>query len=255
VNAVTDPGLVAARPVRRESPIADAHRAAHARLATLHAMPVPIAYPDESDASVATLALADVSCLVRAGLKGPGAADWLAAQGAPVPPAPNTWLPLPDGGVVARLARSEFLIEDGLGTVRDGTAARVKAALTSGLPGVTPVLRQDLALAIVGGGVNDLFVETCNVDLSAHAPAQRTLVLTSMVGVSVTLLVCDWHGRSTWRVWCDGTMGPWFWDTLAGIAREHGGGPIGLAALVSAEVLAAAVVDDDANDHRSEGTR
>ena len=34
-----------------------------------------------------------------------------------------------------------------------------------------------------------------------------------------------------YRVWCDGTYGAWLWKTLVEIARELGGGPVGLDAL------------------------
>ena len=54
----------------------------------------------------------------RVGLKGPGAADWLAANGIPVPLAPNTWTHAEKSDVaaallVARLGASEFFLEDG----------------------------------------------------------------------------------------------------------------------------------------------
>jgi len=39
----------------------------------------------------------DVSRTPRAGVKGPGAAAWLAALDLPVPRTPNSWLPLPGG--------------------------------------------------------------------------------------------------------------------------------------------------------------
>lgn len=234
---------VATRPpvALRTSPLAALHRAAHARFATAHGMSIPMTHAGETPEHASNLGLADVACLVRAGLKGPGAAAWLTSQAVPVPPQPNTWLELPDGGLIARLARTEFLIEDGL---MSRTASRLRTSIVAGIPGVTPVPRQDCALAIAGQGVNELFVQTCNVDLSAVTPSGGAVVLTSMVGVSVTLLVQDLHGRAVWRVWADGTMGPYLWDTLVGIARELEGGPIGLEALYPAAALAAAVAQD-----------
>jgi hypothetical protein len=47
----------------------------------------------------------------RHGCKGPGAAAWLESLGLPIPPAPNSWLPLDGGGLIARLGFTEFLIE------------------------------------------------------------------------------------------------------------------------------------------------
>jgi sarcosine oxidase subunit gamma len=34
-----------------------------------------------------------------------------------------------------------------------------------------------------------------------------------------------------YRIWCDGTYGVYLWATLVGVARDLGGGPVGLGAL------------------------
>ena len=47
----------------------------------------------------------------RWGCKGPAAPQWLADQGLPVPPAYNRYCELANGGLVARLGVTEFLIE------------------------------------------------------------------------------------------------------------------------------------------------
>jgi sarcosine oxidase subunit gamma len=225
----------------RTSPLAQQHRAQHARFATVDAMAVPLAHADETPGRVDRLGIADVACLVRCGLKGPAAADWLAARGITVPAQPNAHVALPDGALIARLARTEFLLEDALGA---DTAARLRPAIVAGIDGVTPVPRQDCALVLTGARLNELFVQTCNVDLSSIDAASGRVVLTQMVGVSVTLLAQWLHGRPVWRLWADATFGPYLWDTLVGIARELEGGPIGLEALYPAAVLAAAVTPD-----------
>jgi sarcosine oxidase subunit gamma len=183
---------------------------------------------DERDATAATLGIADLSSLRRIGLKGPGAARWLESQGLAVPEAFNSWAPLPDGGLVARLARTEFLVEDGWTA---GPAARLAADLGEPGPGVYPVLRQDCSLAISGARAPDLFAETCTVPFASDPAESRIVTLTTMVGVGVTVLRRDMQGHACWRLWCDGTSGPYLFETLTSIAAEHGGGPMGVRVL------------------------
>jgi sarcosine oxidase subunit gamma len=188
-------------------------------------MPLAAALHGDAPSRSATLGVCDLSALLRVGVKGPGAAEWLAARGVPVPDQPNTWRAIDGGGLVARLARTEFLVEDGF---EESTAARLALELRPGaVRGVYPVPRQDCALALTGVQVNDLLVQTCNVDFSAQDPAARIVTLTQMVGVSITALYQSLGGTACWRLWCDGTSGPYLWETLIGIAGELGGGPAG----------------------------
>jgi sarcosine oxidase subunit gamma len=68
--------------------------------------------------------------------------------------------------------------------------------------------------------------------------AGRPAVLTSMVGVGVTVIAetaasVSASSGSAWRyrIWCDGTFGAYLWQTLVEVARDLGGGPVGLEAL------------------------
>ena len=136
--------------------------------------------------------------------------------------------------MVARLARTEFMIEDGFD---DDIAVRLRSELRPGEPGVYPVVRQDCALALAGPAVNELLVQTCNVDFASQSGVDPIVTLTQMVGVSVTVLRDDRGTVPCYRVWCDGTMGPYFWETLTGIAEELGGGPVGIASLFAATAI------------------
>lgn len=178
---------------------------------------------NEGDAQRAcVLGVLDVSWLRRAGCKGPQAAAWLAQLGLPVPPIPNSWLPMPPGGLVARLGRSEFLIED----APDGrTCARIEAEPCA--PGVYPVLHQDASLLLQGRRLHDLLLQTCSLNFAELDPAQRPVVLTSMAGVAITALPFAAAGVPSVRLWCDGTYGAYLWQTLVSIAEELGGGPVG----------------------------
>jgi len=177
-----------------------------------------------------SVAVADLSCLDKAGLKGPEAARWLETLGIAVPPQANAWTGLPGGGVIARLGRTEFFLEDG---VTGDTASRVRDALRTGITGVYPVIRQDAGIALVGKRVNELLVQTCNVNFQELDSARRTVVMSMMVGVAVLVIRQDHQGLPGFRIWCDPTYAPYLWETLTGIATELGGGPIGTGGLLS----------------------
>ena len=179
------------------------------------------------DGAAKPIVLADASCLPRMGVKGPQAEAWLRGQGVAVPEGANTWIRTSEGMIVARLARSEFFLEDMPG---GSEVERLRVSLSAAL-GVYPVLRQDAAIALAGERFNDLLVQTCNVDFKAWTLSQRVVVMTSMVGVSVLVLWHEQRGRPLFRIWCDGTFGPYLWRTLLEIAREEGGGAVGFRAL------------------------
>ena len=145
----------------------------------------------------------------------------------PVPSRPNAWSSLHDGGLVARLGRSEFLVEDG---PRGNSAATVQAELGTGVAGVYPVLRQDVSMLVRGESVHELFAQTCSIDFSAIPLQERAVTLTMMVGVAVTII--DTSLDDGFRIWCDGTYGAYLWDTLLEISAELGGGVVGLSAVL-----------------------
>jgi sarcosine oxidase subunit gamma len=193
---------------------------------TLNGMPIARSVPGPANSA---LELFDLSALQRTGLKGPGAASWLQARNLAVPERANSWLDLSGGGLIARLGRGEFLIEDGL----QGTEVKgVADALAIPAANVYPVLRQDAALMIRGEALSELLAQTCSIDLSAGALEERTVSLTMMAGIAVTLVdASSAHAAPCFRVWCDGTYGAYLWDTLLEIAVELGGGAAGLHAL------------------------
>jgi sarcosine oxidase subunit gamma len=169
----------------------------------------------------AQLGLADLSYLPRMGVKGPRAASWLAGQGILPPARPNSWLPLADG-FIARLGLSEFLLEA-------ESVSALASALEAPPAGAYPVLREDAEIALLGPQVNELLLQTCNVNFRAIDLAARPVVLTSMAGVSVTVLPGQHERTPFYRVWCDYTFGDYLFRTLLQIATELGGGPIGAA--------------------------
>ena len=180
----------------------------------MNAFLAPVAVSPLADAVAAkgkpgAVAFADHSLEARYGCKGRGAAAWLQSRGLPPPAAPNRWLPLPDGGLIARLGMTEFLI--------DGNAAIVARLQDCPPPeGVAVVLRQDAALELSGPGLPELLRQTCPVDFAALDLAASPVVLTRMAGIVVTAI----PGASACRVWCDGTYGAALLQSLREVAAE-----------------------------------
>lgn len=209
----------------RRSPLHDLLARDNPRWVRVHGMQTAVELEHESAA--APILLADASCLPRMGVKGPKAEDWLRSQGVSVPAATNTWTRTPEGAIVARLGRSEFFIEDRAG----GAAVEGWRAALEPVPGIYPVLRQDAALALGGERLNDVLVQTCSVDFDAYAAAGPAVVMTALAGVPVLALQDEIGGRRWLRIWCDGTFGPYLWETLLSIAREEGGAAVGFGRL------------------------
>ncbi|MDH4260026.1 MAG: methylglutamate dehydrogenase [Gammaproteobacteria bacterium] len=172
--------------------------------------------------------LRDVSARPRFGCKGPMAEAWLHELGLSVPQPPNSWSCEQGDVLVARLATSEFLVES-LAPAHARTREIAGSLLDPGQrrTGLVPVLRQDLVLELRGARANDLLLETCNVNF---APLARnagvgagSLVMTSMIGVGVTVIPRRAGGEVTYTIWCDPSFGHYMYSTLAGIADDLSG--------------------------------
>ncbi|MBW4553031.1 MAG: FAD-dependent oxidoreductase [Aphanocapsa sp. GSE-SYN-MK-11-07L] len=168
-----------------------------------------------SDDKTGQITIADLSSRPRFGVKGSGAAAWLASLLLPIPDRPNTWLPLDQDSLIARLGLNEYLIES--------ESAWTKFIANQNFPvQVYPVLRQDAAIALSGPAVNELLLQTCNINFQVLNLAERPLVITTMVGVTVQVIPITVNGEVTYRIWCDGTFGPYLYQTLLKVAHDLG---------------------------------
>ena len=177
---------------------------------------------------------------VRVGLKGPRAADWLAAQGIALPTAPNSWIHAPSAGsapdgsteglLVARLGSAEFFLENAAGGALEG----VSSALAADPPGVYPVLRDDWTLHLSGAGVHEVLAQVCNVNFEGLSLDSRPVIMTLMIGVAVLVVPQAVHAGSDserrYRIWCDPSFGPSLVETLGAVVVESGGTTRGVSA-------------------------
>ncbi len=176
--------------------------------------------------NVTELEIVDLSFIPRFGVKGELAEAWLATQSIAVPDFPNSWCFLSKGGIIARLGTNEFLIEDRT------IAPQLIKACKSPPPKVYPVLRQDLAIALIGTKVNELLLQTCNFNFQSLSITENPVILTSMAGVNVTVIPGVLQEQPFYRIWCDCTFGVYLWQTLNAIGSELGGGAIAVKTLL-----------------------
>lgn len=207
----------------KETTLSALHEAREPRWINVSGMRVPGSYAREGDPM--DLALTDLSFFPKVGLKGPRASEWLAQRGVPVPLRPNSWVPTPSGGLAARLAETEFLVED------EG-AFQLEQDLLVPTPLVYLVIRQDCAVALSGPRANDVLLQTCSFDFGSLQDSDA-VIMTSMIGVPVLVIPgCNPSRIPHIRIWVDPTFGPHLWRTLLEIVEELGGGPAGVTHFV-----------------------
>jgi sarcosine oxidase, subunit gamma len=161
----------------------------------------------------------------RLGLKGPRAAEWLAAQGIVLPATPNTWTHseetfAADPLLVARLGQLEFFLEDGMAGT---TLKRISPSWDEHPPGVYPVLREDWAFHLGGERVHDVLAQVCNVNFAALSLDSHPLIMTLMIGVAVLVVPQSVAAERHYRIWCDPTFGPYLGESLGAVVIDCGG--------------------------------
>jgi len=186
----------------------------------MQALSSTLTFSEAGDARSDAVAITDLSALSGFGCKGPRAESALRSLGIPLPGDANSWMPFRSEGVVLRLGRSEFLFQDEPGA---NTTCELRDKI-AGSAGVYPVLRHDLVLALTGPRLSELFARTCSFDFREFERKPDLVVMTTMLGVSVTLIACEFASRRGFRLWCDGTYGIYFLAQMLSIAEELGGG-------------------------------
>jgi sarcosine oxidase subunit gamma len=215
----------------RRSPVHDAVERLNPEWGRIGSAPVALHFGDpEGEAALKErLGLCDVSALKRFGVKGPNAHRWLLDCGVEVPEPANSWSPLSDGrGLVARVGRSEFLVEDG----PDGSITEeLGDSLNSGARDIYPVVRQDAAFALTGERAGEVMLQVCGVDFGALDHEARPVVLTRVAVISAVVLPRVEGVTRTFRIWCSSPYGIYLWEELREIVDEFGGGVVGLSAV------------------------
>jgi sarcosine oxidase gamma subunit len=140
----------------------------------------------------------------------------------------NRWHRLPDGIFVARLARSEFLVEEVGGASAIVEAANHQLQLPTRAAGVYPVVRQDYVVELSGPQLDDWLRQICNVNfepvIAASSAWAGPVILTSVIGISVVAIVRSDGSSPAVRFWIDPSFAHYFWATLLDVAIALGSG-------------------------------
>jgi sarcosine oxidase subunit gamma len=209
----------------RRSPVHDLLEASGARWCHAGGAPLALHFgaPEEEAAALRTLALCDLSFLPKLGVRGPAAEDWLRGHQVDVLPAVYDTRPL-DGGLIARLGASDFLMEGG---VSGNLLGQLAVELDRSPPRVYRVERQDATFVLAGARAGAVLAQLCSLDFSVAAP--RRLLLTRVGGVNCAILPDAVGDVLLYRLWVDCTYAVFLWEVLATIVRELGGRLVGAA--------------------------
>lgn len=175
------------------------------------------------------LVLIDLSPLMRTGVKGPKAREYVAGRDWPVPEANNTAVRHASGAVVLRLGDNELVVLSNPRT--DDAAVR---ELETAIPGAGAwhVPRRDSHcwFLLRGEPAIDCLAKLCGVDLRPAAFPPGSIAQTSVARLNA--IVCRDHGDSmAFHLLADSAAATWFLDVLLDAMGEFGGGMAGLERL------------------------
>ena len=158
---------------------------------------------------MSALEVVETTQVLRIGLKGPQAAEWLQQQGLVLPEAWH-WLEH-QGLLLCRLGTSEFVIEAGLD---HATMPTLYAQLQQSVAGVYPVIRYDASWLLSGPALHAVMAELCALDW-AHETATQRVCMTTFGGINATLIQVATEGYQCVRVWCDASYRDYVQQLLA----------------------------------------
>ena len=206
-----------------------------ARFEAVNGMAAPIDYgdPEAEFAAARRLGIADCTALPRTGYKGPGALDWLRAQGLAIGDRDNLAYAQRDGFLAARLAPTETLIlgslsgEPGLAAALDGNKFHPARA------GAYRVPRADTNcwFRLSGAEAAAMFAKLCAIDLRPHKFEPGSIAQTSLAKLNAIIIRADLGSVASYHVLADSASAMYLWSSLLDAMAEFSGRPIGLGAL------------------------
>ena len=191
--------------------------------------------PEREDRLRERLALADLSCLLRLGLKGAGVLSWLRENGLQTAEALYAVTPIEEHGILVRIDREEVILEDG---IRGQVVSRIRDRLSANPPGIYRVERPEASFLLTGSQTDEVLRQTCGHDFRG---SEGQVVLSRVAGVSCRLLRVEVSGIAGLRIWLDPSYSVYLWETLLGIVREDGGDAVGLGCLYPGLLVASSV--------------
>lgn len=177
--------------------------------------------------------LADLCNLPRVGFRGSDAAAYLQARGYQLPAVPNQALAQADGGLVARLSQTEYLLLGSLGDSGHRTQCEERD-WSLGPQAVYLLPRQDSHawLLLTGSHAPQVMAKLCGVDLRPEAFAEGAVAQTSVARINAMVINAPVDGLPAFHLLCDRASCAYLWDVLLDAMAEFDGGPVGIDALL-----------------------
>ena len=221
--------------IEPRSPIDDALRAAGGTFGEHAGVTVVTDFGDPGGEAAAArrLGLADLSPLPRVGFRGPGAREWLTAQGVDLPDEPNRACSQPDGAVAVTRSWTEVLV---LGAFEgaDSLCARLQAgaedadrARAYSLPRFDGMFW----FVLTGAMAADCLAKVCGVDMRRSVFADGSVAQTSLARLSAVIVRLDAGASPLFHLLGDSASAEYAWGALLDAMQEFGGRPVGLRAL------------------------
>ncbi|GED42500.1 sarcosine oxidase [Cobetia marina] len=184
-------------------------------------------------------ALADMSALGRAGVRGREAADWLASLGFTVPDTPNMARLQTDGSWLVRLSVGEFLqltpaITPDAGVAELPLIAQADDALARGRR-VHSLPRRDSHawFSLSGSSVPTLMAKLCGVDLRSEAFPPGSVAQTSVARTNAIIVNVGSHQCPCFHLLFDIASSHYLWGVMLDAMREYSGQTVTAAALLA----------------------
>ena len=202
----------------RRSPVHDLLEPMHPVWTEVQGMTAALKFagPEQEEHLKAHLALADLSCMPRLGLKGAGVLAWLRVNGLQTAAALYKVTPIENHGILARIDKEEVFLEDG---VQGNIVSRIQDQLSTHPSEVYRVERQEASFLLIGSRTDEVLSQTCSHDFRE---SEGRVILSRMAGVSCRLLQVETSGIAGLRIWLDPSYSVYLWETLLGIIREDG---------------------------------
>lgn len=179
-------------------------------------------------------ALVDLTALSRVGFRGADAATYLTSLGFDLPQQPNTLVEQSQGGWVARLSATEYLL---LGGLHDFGAAMLKIEqnwqLTTGVANYL-LPRQDshACFMLSGADIPELMAKLCAVDLSSTAFHAGQVVQSSIARINGMIFNVSQDSTPKFILLCDRAAALYIWEVLCDAMQEFSGEVVGIEALL-----------------------
>ncbi len=223
----------------RRSQLYRRHVAAGAAFTKASASAVVAAYSGEHNEvhCAAMLGLADLSSLPRIGFKGSDTTHWLEKRIPRLPSRPNLSKSQDDGGTVARLSATEYLVLGNLTDAPSLPAALQDVSIDSSTQRVYPLPRSDSHawFALTGTYAPSVLAKLCGVDMRARKFANGNIAQSSLAHINAIILRRDLGTTTCFYILSDTSFAEYLWDAMLDAMAEFDGIPVGILALRALE--------------------